>query len=335
MWIDLHAHNPMPGMYDIDPHWGPSRTPEGYLKVGSWILGSKHPNAAPGEDPIAAMAQKFGSERRLQLMDKLGMDKMLVCVPAHMYMYWAEPEFGIKYSRIVNEELAQYCTDEPDRLYFWATAPMQDPAAAAAELERAVTQLGAQGLMVGGSNFGGLEAYSPELDVVWEKVCELDVPLFVHGYNQSVAWGDLANTDPYDTTTTLGMNFDEAKFFWYSINSGMLDRFPDLKIYITHGGGVVPFQLGRYNNTNKTMAPDAKNKKDVVEYLDQFWFDLELLDLPMRKAVVELIGVDHLVYGDNFSGADTADFDLTDGLGLSDADRDKIKGTNAIKLLKW
>jgi hypothetical protein len=81
------------------------------------------------------------------------------------------------------------------------------------------------------------------------------------------------------------------------------------------------------------MAPDSKNKKSVVEYMNQFWFDVEVHEVPMRQAIVEVIGADQLVYGDNFSGADTIDFDLTEGLDITEEDRAKIKGLNAQRLL--
>jgi aminocarboxymuconate-semialdehyde decarboxylase len=262
------------------------------------------------------------------------MDKMVVGLPAHMYMYWTEPEFAVDYARLVNDELANYCTDFPDRLYFWAHLPLQDVDASVRELERAVTQLGAQGLQMGGANFGGREVYDEAFDPLWAKLCDLDVPIYVHGYNQSVSWGEQADTDPFDTTSILGMNSDEAKYFWYMVNGGVLDRFPNLHVYITHGGGFVPYQLGRFAATNKTMAPDSKNKRAVDEYRDNFYFDVEVHAIPMRNAILEVIGADHLLYGDNFNGADTIDFDLTEGMDISEEDRAKIKGGNAQKLLQ-
>jgi predicted TIM-barrel fold metal-dependent hydrolase len=218
-------------------------------------------------------------------------------------------------------------------LYFWAHAPLQDPKAAATELERAVTQLGAKGMNMGGSNFGGLEADSRELYPVWEKACELDVPLWCHGYNQSVSWGKDAVKERYEITSIVGMAYDESSLFWNLVCGGVLDDFPDLKVIITHGGGFVPYQLGRFENTNKVLG-DRKNKLGVREYLKNFWFDVLVHDVPMRRAIVELIGPDHLVYGTNFSGADGTRSDLLEPLDLPDADREKIHSANAQQLLK-
>ena len=331
MFIDLHAHNPTPGMYNQHPHWGPFRTEKGELKIGDWVLGTKRPVDAGG-DPFAAMRERFAPDARLATMDAMGMDKIVMGIPSHMSMYHTDAEFGKKFAQVANDESAAYCAEKPGRFYWWAHLPLQDPAASVVEMERARAN-GAVGLQCGGSNFGGLEAYSPELYPVWEKCCELDIPVFVHGYNQSVTWGKDAMTDPFDTTSIVGMNSDETKFFWYIVNGGVLDDFPELKIYITHGGGMVPYQLGRYNSTNKTMAPDSKNKKNVIEYMNQFWFDVEVHEVPFRNAILEVIGADHLVYGDNFSGADGIDDDLTKDMDITEEDRAKIKGLNAQKLL--
>jgi aminocarboxymuconate-semialdehyde decarboxylase len=329
MLINLHAHHLSKGMFDVDGHWGPFWT-DGRLKVGKWILGTKRPDRAPSLDQLVDM---MGGANRIARMDSRGVDRLVLSVPSHLFMYHAG-EFGTRYARISNDELAAAVAEYPDRLAFWAHVPLGDPVAAVAELDRAVTELGAIGMSMGGANFGGREAFDPAFDPLWEKVCELGVPVFVHGYNQSVTWGDRAMDDPFDTTSILGMCSDEAKLFWYMVCGGVLDRFPDLRVYITHAGGFVPFQVGRFHETNLTMAPDSKNAKPVLEYMPNFYFDLDLHSPHMRKAIAAEIGVDRLLYGDNFGGADSHAPDLTEGIGLSDADREKIRSGNAIELVK-
>jgi predicted TIM-barrel fold metal-dependent hydrolase len=128
------------------------------------------------------------------------------------------------------------------------------------------------------------------------------------------------------------MNYDETKCFWYLICGGVLDRFPQLKVYITHAGGFVPYQLGRLEQTINNLDV-VHNKKPIRQYLKNFWFDPELHELPMRQAIVEVIGADQLVYGTNFGGSDAIRTDLTKDLRLSDDDREKIRWKNACKLL--
>ena len=342
MLIDLHAHAPLPGYYNQHPHWGPffEQCDDGdiRLRVGKWqlTLGSPERKAAvragKGLKLEEYMAKWADPKVRLAGMDAAGQNLQVVSVPSHCYMYWTEAEYAVPYARTVNDTFAEYCSAATDRLKFWAHAPLNAPEAAAIELRRACTELGAVGLSAGGANFGGLEFDSPELDVVWKTLCDLDLPMFIHGYNQSVTWGDRANEDRYETTAIVGMQYDETRCFWNLICGGVLDRFPDLKVYITHGGGYVPYQLGRLAQTNKNLDV-VHNKRPVLDYMKNFYFDVELHELPMRQALIEVIGADQMVYGSNFGGSDAVRHDLTDGLRLSDADLQKIRWQNACKLL--
>jgi aminocarboxymuconate-semialdehyde decarboxylase len=335
MLIDLHGHHFSKPMMDLDPHWGPSWV-NGTLKIGEWSLGTKKlpdlHQVSKADQDTDAIFQRWSHEFRLQVMERLGVDMLVLSVPSHMYMYWTG-DFGVRFAQVTNDELAKYVAADPVHFQWWAHVPMHDPPQAAKELERAVG-MGAIGFSCGGSNFGGLNLHSRELDVFWAKVEELGVPAFVHGYNHSVSWGDHASDDPFDTTTVLGMCYDEATAFWHLIKGGVLDRFPGLRFYITHAGGYVPYQLFRLVQMDTTMAPDAVNGRPLSEYMPNFWFDPQIHNAGMRRAMVDIIGVDQLVYGSNFMGSDQIDFDLTDEIGLSDEDREKIKSGNAIELLK-
>lgn len=342
MLIDLHAHAPLPGYYNQHPHWGPffEKHEDGdiRLRVGHWILSLGAPErraavkAGANLDLEEYMSKWNNPAHRLAAMDALGQDAQVLSVPSHCYMYWAEPEFAAQYSVTVNNELAEHCAKAPDRLFMWATAALNDPITAAAEIRRACTELGAKGLSAGGANFGGLEFDDPAMDPVWQALCDLDLPMFVHGYNQSVTWGERANEDKYETTAIVGMNYDETKCFWYLILGGVFDRFPNLKVYITHGGGFVPYQLGRLEQTSRNLDV-THHQKPFLSYMKNFWFDPELHELPMRQALVDIIGADQLVYGSNFGGSDAIRSDLTDGLRMSDDDLQKLRWKNACELL--
>lgn len=337
MLIDLHGHHMTRGMFNLDPHWGPRWT-NGTLNVGDWYLGTKKlpemSGIAMSNDDGEGILSRMTHEARLAMMEKNNTDKLIVSVPAHMYMYWTE-DFGVRFAKTVNDEYSAYCAEDPEHFGFWATTPMHQPEVAAAELERAVKELGAVGMSAGGANFGDIPGlHDRRLDPLFAKLVELDVPMMVHGYNQSVTWGKQAMDDPFDTTSILGMLYDEARAFWHLINGGTLDRFPDLKVYITHAGGMVPYQLHRFSETAITMVPDGINEKPVLEYMNQFYFDPLAHSAAMRRAIVEDIGVDRLLYGSNFMGSDSIDFDLTEDLGLSEADRERIRSGNTIELLK-
>lgn len=323
MLINLHAHQLTYGMFGHHPHWGP-HWENNTLRVGDWTLGNKNPNQPHP-------AEYFSLEAQLARMEERGIDMLVVSQPAHMFMYWAG-DYGTIFARVVNDELAKFCEQDPDRFAFWALVPMGDPAAAPAELERAVNELGAVGMMTGGANFASREIHDEAFFPLWEKLCELRAPVFVHGYN-ATATGESHGDDPFDASSILGMNYYESLCIWFLICGGVLDRYPELRFYVTHAGGFVPYHLGRLEQTNQTMAPDSVNEKPVSEYLDNFLFDPDVHEPIMRRALIDLIGVDRFVYGDNLGGSDNFHGDLTDGIGLSEADREKIRSGNALKLL--
>jgi predicted TIM-barrel fold metal-dependent hydrolase len=342
MLIDLHAHAWHPDFYNMHPHWGPffESSEEGHLqmRVGHWRLTLGSPEAREAVkaghrvDPQEWLESGRSPKARLAMMDAAGQDVQVVSIPSHAYMYWAEPEFTVKFAQKANDSFADLCSQSDNRLLAWAHAPMEQPEEAAKEIRRAVTELGCPGVSSGGSWINGMEFDDPAFDVVWKTMCDLDVPMFVHGYNESVTWGERANDDRYETTSIVGMNYAETRCFWYMTNGGVFDRFPDLKVYITHGGGFVPYQLGRLDQTNPHLEV-KHNKKRLLDYIRNFWFDVELHELPFRQALTEVIDTDRILYGTNFGGSDFIRHDLTDGLRIAEEDLQKIRWKNAADLL--
>ncbi len=100
-----------------------------------------------------------------------------------------------------------------------------------------------------------------------------------------------------------------------------------------HSHHMTPKMFERVAMLDRTLAPDAVNERPVIEYLRNFWFDPMIHNDGMRRALVDIVGVDRMVYGSNMGGSDQIAFDLTDRIGLSDAEREQIKSKNAIELL--
>ena len=294
MLIDVHAHMITPGMLDAHDYWGPFMTANGF-RVGNFCLGTSKRQAISDAVSTQKLLDKMSHDSRRALMHERNMDKIVLSIPSNSFLYWAG-EFGNEYAEICNKELSQYCAEDPSHFAFWAHANLADPKSAIDQIDRAVNYLGAKGVCVGGSNFNGLEAHNEALFPVWEKLSELDVPLMVHGYNKSV-WNQEENKkDLFNTSSVLGDCYDQSLFFWNLICGGALDEYPNLKTYLTNAGGVCLFQLGRLDSLNQSMESDAKNKKSVSQYLKQFWFDLDVHTLSLRKAVVEIAGVENILH---------------------------------------
>lgn len=347
MLIDLHAHTWTPDMMGAAGKYGPEMTydTEGnhHIRIGAWEMHMSTPpiraRAEAGErfDPEQLWKDTTDPGRRIKAMDENGFDVLVLSLPFHSTMYFAEPEIAVPFARTVNDELAGLCALYPDRLKFWAHLPLQDIDASVAELDRAVNELGAQGFSMGGSNMAGREADDPALFPVYAKATELGVPIFVHGHTHAEkfgATGDKSIPDNYERSSAVGFCRDETMCFYSLIAGGVFDEFKDLTVYITHGGGFVPYQLHRLDKIVYTVL-DARNKKPFLDYLGNFYFDLAVDSLNMRRAVVAEIGADRLLHGSNFGGSDAIwQQDLTADVGLDEAGIEQVRSGNAKALLR-
>ncbi len=347
MLIDLHAHTFTPKILGGAGEYGPTFTydTEGnhHLQIGNWEMHMSTPalrkRAEAGEklDPDELFAESSNPANRIKAMDANGFDILVMSLPFHSTMYFLDNAPAVQFARTVNDELAGQVAQYPDRLRFWAHLPLQDIPASVAEAERAVNQLGALGFSMGGSNLAGREADDPELYPVWEKAVELGVPIFVHGHTHVERFGAIGTEpipDNYERTSAVGFCHDETMFFYSMICGGVLDRYPDLRVYITHGGGFVPFQLGRLDQIAYTVN-DRKNKKPFLDYVGNFYFDLAIESEHMRRAIVAEVGADRLLYGSNFGGSDGIwQLDLTADIGLDEAGVEQVRSGNAKSLLR-
>jgi aminocarboxymuconate-semialdehyde decarboxylase len=267
-------------------------------------------------------------ELRLGDMDRKGIDILGVTMSPIMYGYFLDAQIGKAHAHQQNISLAKYCDANRDRLFFMATLPMQDVKAAAAEVDFAVGELGAKGINIAGSLLGGHELDSPELDTIWERVQHNDVPIFIHP-SLHTSSGDTASEK---WSPILGYPFQETLAFATILVGGVLDRFPGLKFYITHGGGFAPYQFGRIER----MAPAYgfnRSARPLREYLPNFFFDLLIHDPLARRFLVEWASPAQCIIGDNYDGVDSADgFAFLDELKLPDRDAEAISGENAAAL---
>jgi aminocarboxymuconate-semialdehyde decarboxylase len=271
-------------------------------------------------------------EQRLEDMDKMGVDVQAISASPFQFMYALDPELGRKTARATNENLAEIVQKHPRRFVALANVPLQAPAAAAAELEYCVKRLGFRGVEIG-TNVAG-EEVSRGRDAFWAKVQELDVLVFMHpnGFTGGERLADhyFINVigNPLDSTVAVG----------HLVFDGVLERFPRLKIVVAHGGGYVAHYPARMDHAWRAR-PDTRTvlKQAPRRSLAKLYFDTIVFDDKQLQHLVNLWGADHVVVGTDYpydmgwydprGSVDGCDF-------LNDADRAKILGLNAARLLK-
>jgi 2,3-dihydroxybenzoate decarboxylase len=200
------------------------------------------------QDSRTALLRQLGDfdELRLAEMDRGGIDKVILSQSGPGVQ--AEPDTAQAIARAQqnNDFLAAQIARHPTRFAGFATLPMQDPVAAARELERAVRQLGFKGALVNGHTNG---TYYDErrYDQFWEVMQELDVPLYLHPTN--------AYRDPYVIEghaelagATWGWGVETGTHALRILFGGVFDRFPRLKLILGHMGEGLPFLRWRFDS---------------------------------------------------------------------------------------
>lgn len=266
---------------------------------------------------------------RLAELDAMGVDLQVVG-PMPMHHYWADRELAARLARTTNEAVAAHCAQAPDRLAGLGTVPLQHPYLAVAELSRAVSEYGLRGISVS-TTVDGRELADERHDPVWARAEEVGAIVFVHPWGCSLAerlaTHYLGNTvgQPVETTVALS----------HLIFTGVLDRFPGLKLVVAHGGGYLPTYVGRSDHAWQAR-PDARGcREKPSSYLRRMWFDALVYTPQGLRQLVDAVGGDRVMLGTDYPfdmGVDDPVKRLDDA-GFAPAERNDIAGGNAARLL--
>ena len=301
--IDVHAHVILAETFGslgaFGPEMGGQDGGSPWFRVGGYRL-----------DGVRYQGSAFmDTELRLERMDAAGIDAQLLSPNPLTFLHFIEAGDADGFCRTHNDAVAGLITRYPGRLAATAALPAQDPARAAAELTRAVTELGFLGGYIGTDFPHKLD--DPSMDQLYETCVRLNVPLFLH---PSPAGIDGPKGDPnlkdFDLDVVIGFAAQETLAVARLIYGGVLDRHPELDICLSHGGGSTGYLFGRLAMAaRKRPWASAELRADGAfeECLSRIWFDNHLNSDTSLTLLTDLIGDDRLVFGTNFSGWDAPD----------------------------
>jgi aminocarboxymuconate-semialdehyde decarboxylase len=248
-----------------------------------------------GEGNIHPLLPAMGDiEQRLRDMDDQGIDMAVlgVNVPG---VDWFPPADGPSVARAVNDELAALVAAHPSRLVAMATLPMQDPEAAASELERAVGA-GFRGAMIY-SNVAGQALDEPEFRVVFDAAAELDVPVFIHPTFPLSAKA----VDAYALIPTLGFLVDTTMATLRLVFDGLYERHPEFRLVLAHAASLIPQLAGRidYEGERFKGGYGALSVKPS-EALKLLYTDTVCVWPPALRSTFELLGPERIMFGSDY-----------------------------------
>jgi aminocarboxymuconate-semialdehyde decarboxylase len=269
---------------------------------------------------------------RLADMDAMGVDVQAVAIAVYQYYYWADADLGAKVSRLMNEELAESTARYGDRFAPLGTVPLQDTDAAVQELRYLVEELGMRGIEIG-THVEGEEISNPRLEPFWAEVERLGAVVVVHTQGASQP----QRLQDHNFVNIIGHAFEATLATAHLIFDGVVERHPDLKILVVHGGGYLPAYAGRIDHGWRARADVSEDVPDLPgSYLRKFFFDTMVFDADQVRYLVDKYGADHVLLGTDYP-YDMGDEDplalIGATPGLSQDQIDLIAGGNAARLL--
>jgi len=300
--------------------------------------------AAPGSGPLATWGPQVDDQLRdlgglrLADMDAHGIDLQVIShvAPAAQGLPGTE---ALARARKANDLLAAAVAAHPGRFAGFATLPTSDPHAAAAELDRAIVELGFVGALVN-STLGSNNAFLDDVrfEPLLDRFERLDAPLYLHPAPPSAALRDAlyAGLPPAVAgrlaTGAWGWHAEAGLHVLRMIATGVFDRHPGLRLIIGHCGEMIPFMLDRID---AMLRVDTMALTPSEYFARNVWVTTSgLFSIPPVMCAVQVLGVDRVLFSVDYPfGSNAAGRALLDTLPLSAADLAKIAGGNAARVL--
>ena len=283
--------------------------------------------AFAGEAPTRPIMPRLSDlEDRKEWLARQKIDHQVVGGWTDVYGYELAGEEGADWARFLNEHLLKQ-TAPLAALTPLATVPLQNGALAARVFEEAL-DAGFSGAMIGTQPKGaGGNLDDPELDPFWEVASARRATIFLHpmyicGDDRLAAY-DLLNAVGRLTDTTIAM----ARLLF----AGHLTRFPGVTLVVSHGGGALPYALGRLRR-NRAIHPNGY--ADPLDGFRRLYFDTVLFEPQALRFLCDVAGADRVVLGSDhpFPIGDPAPTRVVEETPLTEAERRAILGETAARI---
>jgi aminocarboxymuconate-semialdehyde decarboxylase len=270
---------------------------------------------------------------RLAAMDRAGVDVQLVSPWMNLAATAVGDEVAVDFARASNDAMADLVAAHPDRLVALANLPLQDPVGAAAELRRAVTDLGMVGAEIA-TRPGGRDLDAEAFEVLWRTAAELDCMVLVHPHRSLAGSGVsrhfLGNLvgNPAESTIAIG----------HLVFGGVVGRHPRVRFCLVHGGGFAPYQVGRWDHAYERNARGsaAGLERPPSELLRTMYFDTVLHSAAALEHLVGCVGEGQVVLGSDYPfemGDPDPVGSVRGAAGLAEPVVDRVLGGNVGALL--
>jgi aminocarboxymuconate-semialdehyde decarboxylase len=267
----------------------------GYPRVRTDTKGNVYMSQAPEmEIPLARTA--FDVKKRIEEMDAVGVDANVVSVTVPGVERLKSTQEAVKRSRLINNAFSDMVSKYDGRIAALATLPLQDVTASLEEMDRAISKLHLNGIMVF-TNVKGKSLAAKEFWPILARAEKLGAPVLMHPTIPPAIDG----LTEFDMVESEGFLFDSTMTLTKMILSGLFDQHRDLKLVGSHLGGALPFIIGRLD-MQFSWTPEMKKfvKEPPSYYLKQIYFDTTT-NMPLSvEFTYKLLGSQKLLLGSDY-----------------------------------
>lgn len=308
---------------DIFSHILPSRYLNSLIK-GNFLGYNSPVGAFTANTPLTDLDMRFG------IMDMFEEITQVLTLNIPAIEQIADPNKSVDLAKLANDELANLVIKYPDRfIAAIAVLPMNNLDASIKEIERAIGHLGLKGLLLS-SPINDKPLDSPDFLPIYESLLKWDLPIWIHPSRNANHTDYLTeNRSFYNLNALLGWPFETTIAMARLTYSGVLERYPKLKIITHHCGGTVPFLAGRIAELGGENVSDASRygqlTKNVTEYLKMFYADTATYAEPSALMCgYDFFGAEHMLFGTDMPHS----YSEPGAAGI----RQAIKGINGMKI---
>jgi uncharacterized protein len=299
----------------------------------------------------AAIRTLWDLDERLRVIEPFDDYAQIVSLAAPPLEALAEPTESIDLARLANDEMAELVRTRPETFAgFVAGLPLNAMAAALDEIDRAVQELGALGIQIY-THVNGVPLDDPRFEPLFARMAELNRAIWVHPARNS-SWPDYPTErkSKYEVWWLFGWPYDTSAFMARLVFSGLMTRYPRLKVITHHAGGMVPFFSGRVGpGMDSFGARTPEDERELVESelevrpieaFRRFYADTAVFGAPHAlRCAYEFFGSERMLFAsdmpfDPVQGSFIRDTIAdVEALDVSDAERERIYERNARELL--
>lgn len=321
--VDVHTHMLNAEWLDLLKQHGGPRYTVAAVETG---VEAVHKD---GARMMTLMPDMFDYDMRIRNMDRARVDLAIVSLTCPN-AYWGEPEISLLAARLVNDDMAAAQRRYPERIRWFASLPWQHRDLALQELARAC-DAGAVGIMVL-ANIGGRSLTDPAFADIWKAIDERHLPVLVHPTDPPGA-GEMDMAD-HNLIPPVGFTFDTSLAIARCIYDGFLDRYPNLKLIASHGGGALPYLVGRLDICHERIPRCRERTQErPSNYMRRVYVDTVVFTQEAIEMCVKVCGPDNVLYGSDYPhniGDMTGCLARVDN--LPDAIRQRVRGGNALRI---